>query len=70
MSKENPEVGDVFFDNRYGLSLVVTFKKYGIIFGLWATGQSFSFNEKYLKDFGYIGKTKANIDDLFEVKND
>lgn len=67
MSKEKPEVGDVFFDNRYGLSLVITFKKYGMLWGLWATGQSFSFSEKDVKDFVYIGKAKASINDLFEV---
>lgn len=69
MSKDTPEVGDVFYSEEWGLKLVITFEKYGIFWGIWETGQSVagfsSFDDKV-----YLGKSKANIDDLFKTENE
>ena len=66
-----PEVGDVYWDSEANLKLVITFEKYDMFWGLWETGISFScltainFNDKKR-----LGKSKANINDLFEVQDD
>lgn len=65
------QVGDVFYDYDSEQKLVITFEKYDMFWGLWETGQSFScwtainFNDKK-----YLGKSKANIDDLFKTENE
>ena len=65
------QVGDIFWDNEAGQSLVITFEKYDMFWGLWETGQSFScwtatnFNDKI-----YLGKSKATIDNLFKTENE
>lgn len=65
------KVGDVFWDSEAGQSLVITFEKYDMFWGLWETGQSFScwtainFNDKK-----WLGSSKGKIDNLFEVQDD
>lgn len=76
MSREKPEVGDVWIDNlscekkRYHIidcssELVLTVK---IGRGRLYT-QEFYIGT-FLNEFTYIGKSKVNIDDLFEVQDD
>lgn len=65
------KVGDVFWDNEAGQSLVITFEKDDMFWGLWETGQSFScWTAIDFSDMKYLGKSKANINDLFEVQDE
>lgn len=65
------QVGDIFWDNEAELSLVITFEKYDLFWGLWETGQSFScWTEKEFEGKKYLGKSKANINDLFKTENE
>lgn len=65
------QVGDVFYDYDSEQSLVITFEKYGLFWGLWQTGQSFScWSEINFNDKKYIGRCKGKIDNLFEVEDD
>lgn len=65
------KVGDVFYDYEAELSLVITFEKYDMFWGLWETGQSFScwtainFNDKK-----YLGNSKGKLDSLFGVEDE
>jgi len=74
MSKDTPEVGDVFQSNEdkdvrlhitgknnVGLEAIVSNKK-----EVWDI-DSWYFDEDY---YTYLGKSKANIDDLFKTEND
>lgn len=73
MSKENPEVGDVW-ENEVDLKFHI-FGKIGSYFSalifnkrrnsINITCQRFDFCQ-----YKYLGKSKANITDLFEVKDD
>lgn len=70
MSKEKPEVGDVWKD---------TFFKYLILSSDDTTTKCYFMNMKQeifcvtfltnqiIRDWKYVGKAKANINDLFEV---
>lgn len=73
MSKDTPEVGDVFkdkFKNRmfvYYTDKVTTsfyikfrnvIEKYTVL------------TREFIQTFTYLGKSKANIDDLFETENE
>lgn len=71
MSKDTPEVGGIFYDYDSEQKLVITFEKYDMFWGLWETGQSFScWIAKDFDDKKYLGKSKANIDDLFKTENE
>lgn len=68
MSKEKPEVGDVFYDETNQSALMITFEKYGLIWGFYDTGQSFScWKYDYVKYMHYLGKSKVSIKELFDV---
>ena len=74
MSKDKPEVGDIWIDNDD------KYKKY-IIFSVdyrtqtitvldkhfWKSSFSYEIFTEY---FTYLGKSKANIDDLFKTENE
>lgn len=65
------QVGDIFWDYDSEQSLVITFEKYDMFWGLWETGQSFScWTSTNFNDKKYLGKSKANIDDLFKTENE
>ena len=69
MSK--PSVGDIYYDNESEMKLVVTFEKYGMFWGIWESGQSFGTWQG--RDFvrkEYLGKSKADINQLFEVDDE
>jgi hypothetical protein len=71
MSKEKPEVGDVWKD---------TFFEYYILYSDDTTTECCFINgnrkarvanfltNRIIRDWKYFGKSKANINDLFEVK--
>ena len=65
------QIGDIFWDSEAEQSLVITFEKYDMFWGLWETGQSFScWTAKDFNDKKYLGKSKANIADLFKTENE
>ena len=71
MSKDKPEVGDVFFDNTWRKKLIVTFTKYNGIWGLWETGQAWGmWDNDAFHDKTYLGKSKVKIEDLFKTENE
>ena len=73
MNKDTPEVGDVWIDNDdkhkkyiimsadYITQTITVLDKY-----FWKSGFSYEIFTKY---FTYLGKSKANIDDLFKTEN-
>lgn len=72
MSKEKPEVGDVW-ENKYKTRVrVIYVDKYSVDYHLlWG-----SFLEKesdvysyFLENYTYLGKSKVNIKELFDVKD-
>lgn len=70
MSKDI-EVGDIFYSEEHKLALVITFIKYSLIWGLWETGQSFScWKYDDIRKMAYVGKSKANLSDLFKTENE
>jgi len=53
------------------MSVIITFSKYGLYWGLWSSGQSITaWKKDDFKDLLYLGKSKANIDDLFKTENE
>ena len=72
MSKDRkPEVGDVYWSNEWSMSVIITFSKYGLYWGLWSSGQSITaWKKDDFKDLQYLGKSKTNIDDLFKTENE
>ena len=58
MSKDTPEVGDVWKNNRYGDLLHIT--------DVRGDERYTKFSEYYT----YLGKSKANINDLFKTENE
>ena len=77
MSKDKPEVGDVWED-RQGWKALIVERRFSLI---RAISENFIIriidyrgigipNAENIGDFTYLGKSKANIDDLFEVRDD
>ena len=77
MSKDTPEVGDVWKD-RQGWKVLIVERRFSLI---RAISENFIIriidyrgigipNAENIGDFTYLGKSKANIDDLFEVRDD
>lgn len=72
MSKENPEVGDLFFREYDKQLYSVTKTEYNnayclVIRGGYLQNAIIRF-ERLKKDYKYLGKGKANINELFEVE--
>lgn len=77
MSKDIPEVGDVWKDdNGYKVLIFKTFMTYSE-----AVSENFAYRIIYNKGFAaygykdisnynYLGKSKANIDDLFKTEDE
>lgn len=87
MSKEKPEVGDVWKNKRFETFLHLIEAKEGYVRFIgrkiekWGERilteyfeNSFSMNDERLihftEDYEFIGKSKANISDLFEVQDE
>lgn len=77
MSEEKPEVGDVwqlkdnvysrvvvnYYNNEFDV-LLVAVRYGGVLYKIK------KYHKKYfIKNYTYLGKSKANISDLFEVEN-
>ena len=74
MSKDTPEVGDVWIDkdDKYKKYIIISsnYREQTITVldkHFWKS--SFSY-EIFTKFFTYLGKSKANIDDLFKTENE
>lgn len=75
MSKDIPEVGDVWEDdNGYKVLILKTFISY-----FEAISENFLYRIIYkcakkdykdISSYTYLGKSKANIDDLFKTENE
>lgn len=71
MSKDKPEVGDIFYCETHQLSLIVTLRKYDLLWGIWETGQSFScWKSCDIEVMVYMGKSKCKVEDLFKTENE
>ncbi len=82
MSKEKPEVGDVWKHKKYGNMLYITAAtdnyidfisydkrdKFTLYFSNTFIKQNDDRFEKFTEVNEYLGKAKANINDLFEVE--
>ena len=73
MSKDTPEVGDVWV-NQYGHKVhvdssgeVITSFYYK---GLYRLCKKSVVTKEFVKAYTYLGKSKANIDDLFKTENE
>lgn len=71
MSAEKPEIGDVWIDNRNSNFKILIYKslqcKYDV--EVLTSCNSMAMSIKQIKkDFSYLGKSKASIEDLFEVE--
>lgn len=77
MSKEHitPEVGDVW-QYRYGLDKVHILSilsdriRCVLLIDKRFVQQREYLTERFLEDYRYLGKSKANIDDLFKTENE
>ena len=68
MSKEKPEAGDIWISNKGDdtkifitstMGRISCFSEYGVI--------SYKFMSDFTTNYKYLGKSKVNIDDLFNV---
>lgn len=77
MSKDTPEVGDVWED-RQGWKLLIVERRFSIV---RAVSENFIIriidyrkigipNAEKIDGFHYLGKSKVNIDDLFKTENE
>ena len=78
MIKDKPEVDDVWV-NKYGEEAhIIDSDTYIIVFvrKYWITNYKHHYEvnkrdlNRFIKDYRYFYKSKANINDLFEVQND
>lgn len=73
MSKDKPEVGDVWVNKTTGDRVQVKLSLTTIIYAWHKVGDTiytYDFDrDMFLKAFTYIGKSKASIEQLFEVEN-
>lgn len=71
MSKENPEVGDVWVNKTTGDKVQVKLSLTTIIYAWYKVGDTiytYDFDrDVFLKAFTYLGKSKASINDLFKT---
>lgn len=77
MSKEKPEVGDVWKD-PCGEKAHILWVGYIVVYvrKYWITNYEYHYEvckldyDKFLRKWDYFGKSKANIDDLFEAEEE
>lgn len=75
MSKEKPEVGDVFVDEDMNIKLLIIYiSKYNRSFDCLVHDMDnniiYTKSLYFLTDCKYIGKSKANLSDLFKTENE
>ena len=75
MSKDKPEVGDVFYQKPYShLKVIITdiIEYKGIITYVYFNGRRSweTSKTRIKKELCYLGKSKANINDLFKTENE
>lgn len=87
MSKDKPEVGDIWRNKKFGTVLHLIEAKNGYVrfigrkTEIWGSRTMIEYFENsfvndderllhFTEDYEYIGKAKANINQLFEVGND
>ncbi len=74
MSKDRPEVGDVWANKTTGDRVQVKLSLTTIIYAWHKVGETiytYDFDrDMFLKAFTYLGKSKANINDLFKMENE
>lgn len=72
MGKDTPEVGDIWANKTTGDRVHVKLSLTTIIYAWYKVGDTiytYDFDrDMFLKAFTYIGKSKANIDDLFKTE--
>ena len=68
MSKDKPEVGDVWIDKNDNKLYIVSIKS-DIVFCIQASNGVILCQKlkEYFKYYTYLGEGKANINDLFEI---
>ena len=75
MSKEKPEVGDVW-ENKFGNRMFVCYSDktttaFNIMFWVNRGLDKYTvITEEFVKEFTYLGKSKVNIKELFDVRED
>ena len=71
MSKDTPEVGDIYLDTRYNLKFVVI-KSRNNLYDIFTENLTayLKFGKGFTEYSTYLGKSKANIDDLFKTENE
>lgn len=76
MSKDTPEVGDVYLrDFSFGKfkSTIHTIEN-GVVYSISKNGYKIYVcvdnSRDFYKNYDYLGKSKANIDDLFKTENE
>lgn len=70
MSKDKPEVGDVWENKTGRLRVYITKVDVWGIIGISSSGAAVSKNMYHLEKYTYLGKSKANIEDLFKTENE
>jgi hypothetical protein len=75
MSKDTPEVGDVWKHNQDGFIFCVTYienELYKWAHSVWQDGSihKIYYGGFFTNRYTYLGKSKANIDDLFKTENE
>ena len=77
MSKDKPEVGDVFKDG-YGEKAHILWVGYVVVYirKYWITNYEYHYEvckldyDKFIKKWTYLEHSKANINDLFKTENE
>lgn len=75
MSKDKPEVGDVWKANKSEIEFMLTNKDVRV-FNFWYSiakdgrTKRILINDCFFEENTYLGKSKVNIDDLFKTENE
>lgn len=70
MSKDTPEIGDVFSYKHYKMYVIAVQKDIHCVF-LVTDGWKYWVTQSFVGEYDtYIGKSKANINDLFKTENE
>lgn len=71
MSAEKPEVSDLWMAKKNGALVHVTDTDYGTIDFMENTpapNHSWTSEYEFINEYRFVGRSKANIEDLFEVE--
>ena len=69
IEKRTPEVGDVWQNKTGRLRVYITKVDVWGIIGISSSGAVVSKNMYHLEKYTYLGKSKVNIKELFDVKD-